>query len=687
MSNQSITELKGVGVAVQEKLAKLHIKTVLDLVLLLPSRYENRTFITKIAAIQFDSEQLIQGVIQNSVRRRIGSKICFDILLKDDTGVVTLRYWFYSQKMQQTFVTGRLLRVFGKFNFYNKSLICNHPDSQFIQSFDQPIEEQSLTPIYPTTEGLGQKKIRVLVLQALEAIKQHNLQLILPLKYAPPEIVADDLNLYQSLKLIHQPPEDIEIDAIIERKHPLIKRVIYEEFMANVISWSRSLQVSKILKSYSIKPNNLAVQLLDLQPFNATKAQLQAFDEISIDLQQSQPMNRLLQGDVGCGKTLVAAMIIAQTVANKLQACFMVPTDLLARQQYTVLKGWFEKLNYKVALITGKLKKQEREQLIKQIREGQIHIVVGTHALFQETVHYHKLALIIIDEQHRFGVNQRLALSFKSAIKPHQLVMTATPIPRTLAMSLYGQMEQTFIKEMPKGRIPIITKSLTTDKREKLLDRIEQAINEGKQIYWLCTLIKENETFDAMAAEFVFETLQNRFKSNVKLIHAKMPTDERTQIMHQFKEGNIRILVATTVIEVGVDVSNASIIIIENPERLGMSQLHQLRGRVGRGEQQSYCILLHKPDISDKSKQRIDALCKHQSGQILAEIDLKMRGPGELLGTKQTGLFAFKIADISRDQQLLFEAKHYSKQVAKDKKLVEALINRWLPYREQYINA
>ena len=685
-----LNELKGVGKSIAEKLANLNVFTVQDLLFLLPNRYEDRTSTTLIADLQPGLACLFNGQVKNLQIKNFSHKSCLDIAVSDGSGSIVLRYWYFSRSIMQKFQVGKKLRIFGKVQWTkNRMFIVNHPEVEFISDISTSKLEPSYTAIYPTTDGIAQRQLRKIIQQALQTPYASQLQFLLPVEFCPQQLFTEQASVIDALKLLHQPSPSVDIESLQNFSDQLVQSLIYEELIAHQISWHKAKFSTEDNASYSVTPSRLHLQkLLELMPFKATEGQLKAYKEIVEDIQKPLAMQRLLQGDVGCGKTLVAAMVITQVVANGLQTCCMVPTELLAQQQYDSLRRWFDRLGYKTVLLTGKLKTKERASVLADIASGLAQVIVGTHTLFQETVEYQNLALLIIDEQHKFGVDQRLALQQKGDLKPHQMVMTATPIPRTLAMSLYGSMSQSKITQLPHGRKPITTKAISADKRAKLIERIDSACAAGQQVYWLCTLVKVSETLEAEAVEQLYSTLTAELPScNINIVHGKQKSSDRNQIMLDFSSGKVQILIATTVIEVGVDVPNASIIVIENPERLGLSQLHQLRGRVGRSHKQSFCILLHKTEVAETAQLRIDALCKHQSGFDLAEIDLKMRGSGELLGTKQTGSLTFRIADLQRDEALLRLAQKNYRLVLQHPELVRQLVARWLPNREQYSQA
>ena len=476
---------------------------------------------------------------------------------------------------------------------------------------------------------------------------------------------------------------------LAQGSHPAQQRLIFEELVAHQISLlSRRAYIQQIAAPAFSPSKNFAKQLLATLPFRMTSAQSRVCKEIVADLKQNKPMLRLIQGDVGAGKTLVAGVTACHALEEGWQVALMAPTEILAEQHYLNFKKWFEPLGLNVSWLSGKQKGKARASAEHLIKQGSANLVVGTHALFQENIEFAKLGLVIIDEQHRFGVDQRLALRNKGThnTTPHQLVMTATPIPRTLAMSAYGDLDTSVIDELPPGRTPIQTVTIPLERREEVLHRIASNCGEGKQAYWVCTLVEQSETLDAQAAEATYQEMTERFPHlNIGLVHGKMKAQDKQAVMQQFKENQLQLLIATTVIEVGVDVPNASIMVIENAERLGLSQLHQLRGRVGRGATASFCALLYKSPLSQNGQERLRILRESNDGFVIAEKDLEIRGPGELLGTKQTGDMGFRVAKLERDDHLLNQAHHVAQQILKDyPENATALLKRWLPEAPRY---
>lgn len=623
---------------------------------------------------------LLEGEVR-SVDFPPGKKKSLAALVQDDFGKVTLRFYHIYKGLTDRIKMGQRLRIFGEVRVGARGLELYHPEIQVIQQHTA-LPKTQLTAIYPSTEGLTQPKLREYVRQALTH-HSDDLPELLPSKY------SNGYELKEALHYIHEPPTDANMLQLNQGSHPAQQRLIFEELVAHQISLlTRRAYIRQISAPRFSSSKILAKTLLEGLPFQMTNAQKRVSKEILQDLKQDQPMLRLVQGDVGAGKTLVAAVAACHALEADWQVALMAPTEILAEQHYLNFKRWFEPLGIQVAWLSGKQKGKARTQAEQQIKEGHAQLIVGTHALFQDTVGFSKLGLVIIDEQHRFGVDQRLALRNKGAdqFTPHQLVMTATPIPRTLAMSAYGDLDTSIIDELPPGRTPIQTVTIPLERREQVLQRIASNCREGKQAYWVCTLVEQSETLDAQAAEATYQEIKDRFPDiNIGLVHGKMKADEKQAVMQAFKDNQSQLLIATTVIEVGVDVPNASIMVIENAERLGLSQLHQLRGRVGRGATASFCALLYKTPLSQNGQERLSILRESNDGFVIAEKDLEIRGPGELLGTKQTGDMGFRVARLERDDHLLTQAHYVAEQILKDyPQHAEGLLKRWLPEAPRY---
>ena len=676
----SVQQLQGVGAAAATLLEKLHIFSTDDLLFHLPRDYEDRSTIIPMNQLVVGRSYLLEGEVR-SVDFPPGKKKSLAALLQDDFGKVTLRFYHIYKGLTDRIKIGQRLRIFGEVRVGARGLELYHPEIQVIQQHTA-LPKTQLTAIYPSTEGLTQPKLREYVRQALQ-YHSDELAELLPKKY------SNGYELKEALHYIHEPPTDANMLQLNQGSHPAQQRLIFEELVAHQVSLlTRRAYIRQIAAPRFNSSKVLAKHLLDGLPFQMTNAQKRVSKEILHDLKQDQPMLRLVQGDVGAGKTLVAAVAACHALEADWQVALMAPTEILAEQHYLNFKRWFEPLGIEVAWLSGKQKGKARAQAEQQIKQGHAQLIVGTHALFQNNVEFSKLGLVIIDEQHRFGVDQRLALRNKGTdqFTPHQLVMTATPIPRTLAMSAYGDLDTSIIDELPPGRTPIQTVTIPLDRREQVLQRIASNCREGKQASWVCTLVEQSETLDAQAAEATYQEIKERFSDiNIGLVHGKMKADEKQSVMQAFKDNQLQLLIATTVIEVGVDVPNASIMVIENAERLGLSQLHQLRGRVGRGATASFCALLYKTPLSQNGQERLSILRESNDGFVIAEKDLEIRGPGELLGTKQTGDIGFRVARLERDDHLLSQAHYVAAQILKDyPQHADGLLKRWLPEAPRY---
>lgn len=676
----AVHQLQGVGSASAALLEKLNIFTTDDLLFHLPRDYEDRSTIIHMNQLNVGRSYLLEGVVKG-VDFPPGKRKSMAVNLEDEFGKITLRFYHIYKGITDRAKLGNRLRVFGEVRVGARGLEMYHPELQLITEHT-PLPKTQLTAIYPSTDGLTQAKLREYVKQAL-AQHSDDLPELLPKK------MTNGYALKQALDYIHHPPTDSNMLQLAQGSHPAQQRLIFEELVAHQVSLlTRRAYIQQIASPAFSPSQKLASALLSIMPFQMTGAQQRVSQEIMQDLQRNKPMLRLVQGDVGAGKTLVAAVAACHALEERWQVALMAPTEILAEQHYLNFQKWFEPLGLTVAWLSGKQKGKARAAAELSIQDGSANLVVGTHALFQDNVQFAKLGLVIIDEQHRFGVDQRLALRNKGAnhTTPHQLVMTATPIPRTLAMSAYGDLDTSVIDELPPGRPPIQTVTIPLDRREEVLQRIASNCVEGKQAYWVCTLVEQSETLDAQAAEATFAEIKERFPElNIGLVHGKMKADEKQAVMQQFKDNQLQLLIATTVIEVGVDVPNASIMVIENAERLGLSQLHQLRGRVGRGAKASFCALLYKNPLSQNGQERLRIMRETNDGFVIAEKDLELRGPGELLGTKQTGDMGFRVAKLERDDHLLAQAHHVAQQILKDYPAhAEALLKRWLPEAPRY---
>ncbi|MCL6239778.1 MULTISPECIES: ATP-dependent DNA helicase RecG [Acinetobacter] len=676
----AVHQLQGVGNAAAALLEKLNIFTTDDLLFHLPRDYEDRSTIIPMNQLTVGRSYLLEGTVK-SIDFPPGKRKSMAALLDDDCGKVTLRFYHIYKGITDRVKPGNRLRIFGEVRVGARGLEMYHPELQVITEHT-PLPQTQLTAIYPATEGLTQPKLREYVKQALQLYSDDLPELL-------PEKFTNGYALKQALDYIHHPPVDANMLQLSQGSHPAQQRLIFEELVAHQVSLlSRRAYIQQIEAPSFSTSKNFTKQLLSTLPFEMTGAQKRVSKEIAVDLKKNKPMLRLVQGDVGAGKTLVAGVAACHALEEGWQVAMMAPTEILAEQHYLNFKKWFEPMGLTVSWLSGKQKGKARAAAEQSIQDGSANLVVGTHALFQDNVQFAKLGLVIIDEQHRFGVDQRLALRNKglNGMTPHQLVMTATPIPRTLAMSAYGDLDTSVIDELPPGRTPIQTVTIPLDRREEVLQRIASNCAEGKQAYWVCTLVEQSETLDAQAAEATFNEIKERFPDlNIGLVHGKMKADEKQAVMQQFKNNELQLLIATTVIEVGVDVPNASIMVIENAERLGLSQLHQLRGRVGRGAKASFCALLYKNPLSQNGQERLRIMRETNDGFIIAEKDLEIRGPGELLGTKQTGDMGFRVAKLERDDHLLNQAHYVAQQVLNDYPAqAQALLKRWLPEAPRY---
>ena len=760
-----VTALAGVGLKVAEQLAQLNIKRIFDLLLHLPRDYEDRSRLLSIAEVGHGQSALITGRVVHVDTKRSGMTVVVD----DDTGTISLRFFKVYRGLAQTMSLGTQLQLFGevKVSRYGKQI--HHPEYQIISS-NETVVNTGLQPIYPSVKGLHQNKLRTLIKLALQTVRSEGLPMTLftPTDFA---VVADlplapfeptktvvteaeypedifstlarsvpdnttghsvssvnkanvydannntnsdihtvanrtvnnnvyNLTIFEALVLLHTPPTYTDagrqyqlLTQLSARTHAACQRLIIEELTAHQLSLlyrRQQLHQHKAPKCATQSP--LADKLFAALPFDLTSAQQRVMKDITADMATSIPMLRLVQGDVGAGKTLVAAGAAGYALDSGWQVAVMAPTEILAEQHLVNFKQWFEPLGIGVGWLAGKQTAKQRREALEAVAENTVQIVVGTHALFQEQVQFAKLGLVIIDEQHRFGVEQRMALTNKGVANstPHQLIMTATPIPRTLAMSVYGDMDTSIIDELPPGRTPITTVTIDRNRRDEVIERIAVNCEAGRQAYWVCSLVEASSVLDAQAAEATYEDLNERLNIRIGLVHGKMKSVDKQAIMQAFKAGNLDLLIATTVIEVGVDVPNASLMVIENAERLGLSQLHQLRGRVGRGSTKSYCVLLYQKPLSETGTERLNVLRDSTDGFVIAQKDLELRGPGELLGKRQTGNVGYYLADLIRDEQLFAIAQRLAKHLIADptrKADVSQLIHRWMPEASRYTNA
>ena len=688
-----VQRLRGVGPQLSQKLEKMGITTVQDLLFHLPLRYVDKTKISPIGGVQTFTSAVIEGHIKASdvVFGRRRSLVC---RLQDHSGTITLRFFHFNRAQQQALQPGARLRCFGEVRRGQSGAELYHPEYQLIDGASPPTLEKTLTPVYPMSDGLAQTRIRTLCQQALDYLENSQIRELLPTS------MGVDYSLTAALQLLHRPPLETPLNLLAEGEHPAQQRLAFEELTAHHLSLLRLRQRIQRQPAPQLRFDKQEHQRFLAQlGFTLTDAQARVSRDISRDLDSTIPMLRLVQGDVGSGKTVVAALAAIQAIVNDQQAALMAPTEILSDQHRNNFENWFRPLGIRVAWLTGKLKGKARAIQLQAIADGSAQMVIGTHALFQDSVEFCRLGLTIIDEQHRFGVHQRLALRKKGSRSdlatpssdhlPHQLIMTATPIPRTLAMSAYADLDNSIIDELPPGRTPVETLVIADLRRNDVIQRVRQACLDGRQTYWVCTLIEESDTLEAQAAEITASELQLVLPElRVALIHGRLKAGEKLDIMQRFKAGETNLLVATTVIEVGVDVPNASLMIIENAERLGLSQLHQLRGRVGRGSQRSHCVLLYSPPLSRQGSERIRTMRETNDGFKIAEKDLQLRGPGEVLGTRQTGDMQLRVADLQRDGHMLEAVKQCANSILhKHPENVDALIDRWLGNSDQYAQA
>lgn len=670
-----------------EKLEHLGITTLQDLLFHLPLRYQDRTRIVPIGSLRPGDEAVIEGEVQLT-EIKFGRKRMLLTRINDGTGSLTLRFFHFSNAQKESLSRGTRLRCYGEARKGNLTLEMIHPEFRRLSEESLETVEEYLTPIYPATEGLQQQGLRRLVGQAVERLARGSISL--------PELVPGDLlpaslpPLREAVLTLQRPPPDIALSALSEGTHPAQQRLAFEELLAHQLSLR---QLRAAMTRHPAPPLDGPGELLERYrqqlPFPLTGAQQRVSEEIRRDLLQPTPMQRLVQGDVGSGKTVVAALAALQAVGSGFQAAVMAPTELLAEQHYRNFQQWLAPLGIEVAWLTGRLKAKARREMLGAIEGGTAAVIVGTHALFQEEVNFDRLGLVIIDEQHRFGVHQRLALREKGVqdgVHPHQLIMTATPIPRTLAMTAYADLDLSVIDELPPGRTPVETVAIGDSRRDEVIARVAAACDEGRQAYWVCTLIEESESLQAQAAEETEALLRELLPQlRIGLVHGRMKAADKETLMAAFKGGELDLLVATTVIEVGVDVPNASLMIIENAERLGLAQLHQLRGRVGRGSTRSSCVLMYHAPLSKLARERLAVMRETNDGFVIARKDLEIRGPGEVLGTRQTGMLQLRIADLQRDQPLLPAiAQTADRLLQQQPQCVALLITRWLGNRSRY---
>ena len=671
-----IISISGLGQKTSDRLNQLGIHTLEHLLFHLPSRYQDKTTITPLSSASVEDEILIEVSIDRIevIPSRQRQLLCY--LSDNQNQRVLLRFFHFTQYQKQALVRGETIQCFGEIKIGRQGLEMHHPEYRIISQDQKPLLESTLTPVYPLCAGVSQNKMKQWVNNALDVLKASVID-----DYFEKITQSAMPSLKDSLFLLHHPNKDEDLSKIEAFKHISQQRLIIEELAAHQLSLLKIKEArkSKESKTFSIK-STLSNKLISFLEFDLTSAQSRCISQINEDLSTSEPMHRLLQGDVGSGKTIVAVFALIQAAENNFQTAVMAPTEILARQHLQNFSNYLSPLGIQIAFLSGSQNTQERKENLSLIENGQAKVIIGTHALFQENVYFEDLALVIIDEQHKFGVHQRLSLSKKASLTPHQLVMTATPIPRSLTMSAYADLDTSVIDELPPGRQTIETVALSNARRDELITKIKQISKEGRQIYWVCTLIEESEVLRAESAEKTFTYLTDNLKDlKVVMIHGRLTKSEKEIIMSDFSTGKTNLLVATTVIEVGVNVPNASLMIVENAERLGLAQLHQLRGRVGRGSEKSACVLLYQSPLSQTAKERLDILRQSNDGFLIAQKDLELRGPGEILGTQQTGIASMKIANIVRDAYLLKQVGYYSsKMLEAEHNNQNALMTRWI---------
>ncbi len=681
-----LTALRGVGDALAQRLRAFGVESTQDLLFLLPLRYEDRTRIVPLGELQPGQRAAIEAEVQLTEvsfrgRRQLLCRV------SDGSGFLTLRFFHFSAQQQQALVRGLRIRCFGEARRSAQGLEFVHPEYRRADAPAARAAAEHLTPIYPSTEGITQGRLRQLVLAALEQLSTQDLP-----DWLPPTLLADANlpSLRAALEFVHRPPSDASVEMLMEWRHPAQRRLAFEELLAHHLSLKLLRNRIQSEPGWPFPANDaLKTQLLAALPFRLTRAQQRALREVEADLALARPMLRLVQGDVGCGKTLVAALAATRALHAGRQVALMAPTELLAEQHAQNFQAWFKPLGVEVALLAGRQSAKSRSATLAAIADGRAPIVVGTHALFQESVDFAALGLVIVDEQHRFGVHQRLSLTEKGTSdrhRPHQLIMTATPIPRTLAMTAYADLDVSVIDELPPGRTPVQTVVLAEQRRDEIVLRIRTACLQGRQAYWVCPLIDESDELPYQAAEETAAALAEALPDlNVGLVHGRMPAAAKLEVMQRFKAAKVQLLVATTVIEVGVDVPNATLMVIENAERMGLAQLHQLRGRVGRADHASSCLLLYRAPLSSVARERLAVMRATNDGFEVARRDLELRGPGELLGTRQTGLAQMRVADLLRDADLLPRVQIAAETLLRDwPQQVAPLVRRWVGRAEQY---
>jgi len=689
LSQIPLSTFKGVGPSLAERLEKIGLLSVQDILFHLPLRYEDKTRVMTVRELMPGTSTNIIGEVTDSQITH-GKRRMLVVTLHDGTGSIQLCFFSFSASIKNSLTIGKTIRCYGEVKRGPRGYQIVHPEYKSLDDDRQlTTAEETLTPVYPSTDGLRQISLRSLTEQALIRLQRGQVEELLP-----NTIFNEQYSLSEALAIIHRPPPDASIEQLEQGRHPAQQRLIKEELLAHNLSMLKLRQNSDVHDALPLLGDEQVNQkFLKSLPFSPTNAQARVVDEIKTDLAKDQPMMRLVQGDVGSGKTLVAALAALTAISEGYQVALMAPTEILAEQHAINFASWFTPLDISVGWLAGKTKVKAKREALEKIASGEMQMVIGTHALFQADVVFKNLVLVIIDEQHKFGVHQRLTLREKGVFDnkyPHQLIMTATPIPRTLAMTAYADLDTSVIDELPPGRTPINTVALPDSRRPDVIERIRKGcVDDGRQAYWVCTLIDESEVLQCQAAEEAAILLQAQLPElKIGLVHGRLKADEKQAIMDSFKSGDLHLLIATTVIEVGVDVPNSSLMVIENPERLGLAQLHQLRGRVGRGSVASFCVLMYKAPLSKTAVKRLKVLRESNDGFVIAEKDLEIRGPGELLGTRQTGLAELRIADLVRDGYLIPEIKQQAYLLSRQQpECAQALIQRWLGNKEQYSNA